>query len=144
MWKQQGSDIFSFQGLTTNKSGERGWTIMSGSWYHLSRRWKESDPALAVFIHRESMIQEKLESTGYSSPTWRVQRALQSIHGAVCVQGESAVTAPPFFKHAGRGETNFWGTVEAGRRDRRFFYGNLSTIKGGSNASKSCRNGQTG
>ena len=82
---------------------------MSGTWNHLSRRWKESDPALADFIHRESMIQEKLESTGYSSPTWRVQRALQSIHGAVCVQGESAVTAPPFFKHAGRGGTNFWG-----------------------------------
>ena len=55
---------------------------MSGAWNHLSRRWKESDPALADFIHRESMIQEKLESTGYSSPTWRVQRALQSIHGA--------------------------------------------------------------
>jgi hypothetical protein len=32
IWKQKGSTILTFQGLTTNKSGGRGWTIMSGTW----------------------------------------------------------------------------------------------------------------
>ena len=137
MWKRRGSTIFTFQGLTSNKSGERGWTITSSTWNHLSRRWKESESALADFIHDESTIQEKLESMGYGSPTWRLLRALQSIHGAVCVHGESAVTAPPFFTHAGRGATNFWGTVEGGRRNRQSFYGKLSTTRGDNNVSKS-------
>ena len=109
MWKQKGSTIFTFRGLTTNKSGGRGWTIMGGTWNYLSRRWRESELALADFIHHESVIQERLESTGYSSQTWRLQRALQNIHGVTCVQGESAVTAPPFFNYAGRGVTDFWG-----------------------------------
>ena len=109
MWKQKGSTIFTFQGLTTNISGGRGGTIMSGTWNRLSRRWRESESALADFIYHESVIQERLESTGYSSATWRLQRALQSIYGATCLQGESAVTAPPFFKHARRGVTDFWG-----------------------------------
>ena len=86
MWKRKGSTIFTFQGLTSSKSGERGCTIMRSTWNHLSRRWKEWESALADFIHYESTIHEKLESTGYSSPTWRLQRALQSIHGAACVQ----------------------------------------------------------
>ena len=54
MWKRKGSTVYTFQGLTSKKSGERGWTIMSGTWNHLSRRWKESESALADFIHHES------------------------------------------------------------------------------------------
>jgi len=121
MWKKRGSTIFTVQGLTSNRSGERGWTITSSAWNHLSRRWTESEPALADFIHDEVTIQEKLESKGYSSPTWRLLRALQSIHGAVCVQGESAVTAPPFFKHAGRGATNFWGDSQGWQKEPTIF-----------------------
>jgi hypothetical protein len=49
--------------------------------------------ALADFIYHESVIQEHLELTGYSSPTWRLQRALQNIYGATCLEGESAITA---------------------------------------------------
>ena len=69
MWKQKGSTILTIQGLTSNKSRGRGWTIMSGTWNHLSRRWRESESALADFIHHDSVIQEQLESTGYSLPT---------------------------------------------------------------------------
>ena len=46
MWKKRGSTIFTVQGLTSNRSGERGWTITSSAWSHLSRRWTESEPAL--------------------------------------------------------------------------------------------------
>ena len=60
MWKRRGSTIVTFQGLTSNKSGERGWTITSSTWSHLSRRWNESELALGDFIHDESTIQEKL------------------------------------------------------------------------------------
>jgi hypothetical protein len=67
MWKQKGCTIFTFQGLTSNKSGGR--VIMSGTWNPLSRRWREMELALAGFIHHESVIQEQLESTRYSSPT---------------------------------------------------------------------------
>jgi hypothetical protein len=54
-------------------------------------------------------LQERLETMGYRSPTWRLLRALQSLLPAVQLQGESAVTAPPFFPSAGRGTTKFWG-----------------------------------
>ena len=47
-------------------------------------------------------MQQKLELSGYSSPAWRLQRALQGIFGATCLQGESAITAPPFFRHRQR------------------------------------------
>ena len=39
-------------------------------------------------------------------------RALQSLLSAVQLQGESAVTAPPFFHNAGRGKTRFWGNEQ--------------------------------
>ncbi len=39
-------------------------------------------------------------------------RALQSLLSAVQLQGESAVTAPPFFHNAGRGTTRFWGNEQ--------------------------------
>jgi hypothetical protein len=38
--------------------------------------------------------------------------ALKSLLSAVQLQGESAVTAPPFFPSTGRGTTRFWGTEQ--------------------------------
>jgi hypothetical protein len=71
------------------------------------RRWRASAP-----IREEVRHQERLEATGYRSPTWKVLRALQSLRLAVQLQGESAVTAPPFFPSAGRGMTRFWGNEQ--------------------------------
>src|SRR6056300_1387261 len=123
MWKQKGSTIFTVQGLTSNRSGERGWTITSSTWNHLSRRWTESEPALADFIHDEVTIQEKLESKGYSSPTWRLLRALQSIHGAVCVQGNQRLQRHLSSSMQEEERRISGGTVEGGRRNRQSFYG---------------------
>ena len=39
-------------------------------------------------------------------------RALQEVYGATRLQGESAVTAPPFFANAGRGKEVFWGSSD--------------------------------
>ena len=55
-----------------------------------------------MFIRAEVELQERLETMGYRSPTWRLLRALQSLHSVVQLQGESAVTAPPFFPSTGR------------------------------------------
>jgi hypothetical protein len=63
---------------------------------------------LKTLIRAEVEQQERLEAMGYRSPTWRLLRALQSLLSAVQLQGESAVTAPPFFPSAGRGTTRFW------------------------------------
>ncbi len=65
-----------------------------------------------MFIRAEVELQERLETMGYRSPTWRLLRALQSLLSAVQLQGESAVTAPPFFPSAGRGTTKFWGKMQ--------------------------------
>ena len=65
-------------------------------------------------------MQEKLEMSGCSSPIWRLQRALQGIFGATYLQGESAITAPPLFSSAGRGEVHFWGNSH--RRPKVFLW----------------------
>ena len=64
------------------------------------------------FIKKEVEYQGKIEAAGYCSPTWRLQRALRDLLNATYLQGESAVTAPPFFDGAGRGVSPFWGTTK--------------------------------
>ena len=117
MWKRKGSTIFIFQGLTSKKIRR---ARLDDYERHVESHITTME-GIGISIHDESTIQEKLEATGYSSPTWRLQRALQSTYGAVCVQGESAVTAPPFFKHAGRGATNFWGDSRGWQREPTIF-----------------------
>jgi len=48
----------------------------------------------------------------YRSPTWAVLRALQQINSATRIEGETAMSAPPFFQSAGRGDLFFWGGKE--------------------------------
>ena len=40
----------------------------------------------------------------HRSPTWAVLRALQQIYSATRIEGEAAMSAPPFFQVAGRGD----------------------------------------
>jgi len=53
-----------------------------------------------------------LEEAGYRSPTWTVLRALQQINCATRIEKEAAMSAPPFFQSAGRGDLLFWGKKE--------------------------------
>jgi hypothetical protein len=113
MWKETAaSKIFTYQGLTTCTEVENGWTVMSSVYNHLRQGKERSTSELSVLIRTEGEQQERLEVRGYRSPTWRLLRALQSLFSAVQLQGESAVTAPPFFLSAGRGTTRFWGTEQ--------------------------------
>jgi hypothetical protein len=82
---------------------------MSSVYNHLRQGKERSTSELRQLIQKEGEQQERLEARGYQSPTWRLLRALQSLLSTVQLQGESAVTAPPFFLSAGRGTTRFWG-----------------------------------
>ena len=114
LWKDSHHEqIFTYQGLTTNMDLDNSWTVMSGIWHHLQAQNKATNTGeLARFLSSEIKYQNSLETQGYRSPTWRLLRALQNVHGATTVQGESAVSAPPFFQTAGRGDAKFWGDVD--------------------------------
>jgi len=106
MWKEtETSKIFTYQELTTCTELDKSWTIMSSIYNHFRQGRDKSTSELKTFIRAEVELQERLETMGYRSPTWRLLRALQSLLSAVQLQGESAVTAPPFFPSAGRGTT---------------------------------------
>jgi hypothetical protein len=81
---------------------------MSSVYSHLRQGGEKNTSELKMLIRAEVEQQERFEAMGYRSPTWLL-RALQSLLSAVQLQGESAVTAPPFFPSAGRGTTRFWG-----------------------------------
>ena len=114
IWKSSSnSQIFTYQGLTTNMDLEHGWTVMSSIWHHLRAHHTTVDEHdFTRFISSEVQHQQRIETEGYRSPSWRMLKALQSINKATTVQGESAVAAPPFFQTAGRGQTKFWGNTE--------------------------------
>jgi hypothetical protein len=108
-WKETAaSKIFTYQGSTTCTEVDKSWTIMSSAYSHLRQGEGKNASELKTLIRAEVEQQERLEAMGYRSPTWRLLRALQSLLSAVHLQGESAVTAPPFFPSAGRGTTRFW------------------------------------
>jgi hypothetical protein len=110
MWREtETAKVFTYQGLTTCTELDKSWTVMSSIYNHLRQGRDKSISELKLFIRAEVELQERLETMGYRSPTWRLLRALQSLLSAVQLQGESAVTAPPFFPSAGRGTTKFWG-----------------------------------
>ena len=93
LWKDSHHEqIFTYQGLTTNMDLDNSWTVMSGIWHHLQAQNKATNAGeLARFLSSEIKYQNSLETQGYRSPTWRLLRALQNVHGATTVQGESAV-----------------------------------------------------
>jgi hypothetical protein len=110
MWRETETvEVFTCQGLTTCTELDKSWTVMSSIYNHLRQGRDKNISELKFFIRAEVELQERLETMGYRSPTWRLLRALQSLLSAVQLQGESAVTAPPFFPSAGRGTTKFWG-----------------------------------
>jgi hypothetical protein len=112
MWKATAaSKIFTYQGLTTCTEVDKSWTIMSSTYNYFWQGRGKNQKDLGTLIRSEVEFQERLEATGYRSP-WRVLRALQSMLSAVQLQGESAVTAAPFFSSAGRGTTRFWGNEQ--------------------------------
>jgi len=63
-------------------------------------------------MRKETERREALEEAGYKSRTWAVLRALPQINSAARIEGEAAMSAPPFFELAGQGVLLFWGGGE--------------------------------
>ena len=106
--------IITTEGLTTCLASGRGWTITSGWWNFLKKQdcWEGHEQALITIIRKETKRTKKLEGAGYRSSTWASLRALQQINSATRIEGEAAMSAPPFFQSAGRGHLLFWGGKE--------------------------------
>ena len=90
----------------------RGWTITSGAWNFLKEKeeWKGCKQELITTIQKETEQMEEKEEPGYKLPTWKILRALQQVNKATRIEGETIMSAPPFFESVGRGELKFWGT----------------------------------
>ena len=103
--------IITTKGLPTCLDPGRWWTIASGGLNFLKKQecWEGHEQALITTIWKETKRTEVLEGAGYRSPTWAVLRALQQINSATGIEGEAAMSAPPFFQSAGRGDLLFWG-----------------------------------
>ena len=74
--------------------------------------WEGHEQALITTIRKETKRTEELEEAEYRSSMWAVLRALLQVNGATRIQGETAMSAPPFFQSAGRGDLLFWGEKE--------------------------------
>ena len=108
----EASKVFTYQGLTTCTDVDTSWTIKSSAYNHVRHKKGVIEQGMKKFIREEVDYQEQLEAAGYRSPTLKVLRALQSLLAAEQLQGESAVTTPPFFPSAGRGTVQFWGEAK--------------------------------
>jgi len=112
VWEEREDErrIITTEGLTTCLDPGRGWTITSGGWNFLKKQecWEGHDTT----IRKKTKRTEDLEEAGYRSPTWAVLQALQQINSATRIEGEAAISAPPFFQSAGRGDLLFWGKKE--------------------------------
>ena len=60
-------------------------------------------------IQEETKRTEEKEEAGYRSPTSSILRVLQKINKTKTLEGETVMSAPPFFQSAGRGYLKFWG-----------------------------------
>ena len=66
---------------------------------------------LIPFLVAEARYQQVTDLASSSfNISWRILEAAQRVFGAGVFRGESAVTAPPFFPTAGRGNLTYWNT----------------------------------
>jgi len=116
VWEERVDErrIITMEGLTTCLDPGRGWTITSGGWNFVKKQecWEGHEQALITTIRKETKRTEELEEAAYRSPTWVVLRALQQINSATRIEAEAAMSAPPFFQSAGRGDLLSWGGEE--------------------------------
>ena len=102
--KTAASKIFTYQGSTTCMEVDKSWTIMSSVYNHLRQGRDKSTSELKTFIRAEVELQERLETMGYRSPTWRLLRVLQSLF--------TQIPLFTFWIHVtARDEDDTWGLV---------------------------------
>ena len=89
--------------------------MASSNWAHLIATSRKTSKEFLKFVESEIEYQDIIEEQGYRSPTGKVLRVLQNIHGAKTLHGESAAAVQPKFQGAQgaqRGGTVLWGKTE--------------------------------
>ena len=107
--------IITTEGLTTCwTQDENKWTITRGGRKFVKKQecWEGHEQAQITTIRKETKRTKELEEAGYRSPMWAVLRALQQINSATRIEGEAAMSVPPYFQSAGQGDLLFWGKKE--------------------------------
>ena len=97
----------NFRNKHVSPAGKIGiWHCVLVLFSHVTKKCTNLD------LSKETKQTEELEEAGYRSLTSAVLWALQQINSATRIEGEAAISAPPFFQSAGRGELLFWGWKE--------------------------------
>jgi len=80
-------------------------------WHLLKHTLDDSGSnALVANIQHELKRQLSLDKhTKHRSYAWKILRAVKEDFQATKYQGDTALTIPPFFKNAGRGNDRIWG-----------------------------------
>ena len=80
----------------------------------LQKQWLDQEQGLITVIQEKTKRTEEKEEAGYRSPMWSILQALQKINEAKRLEGETIMSAPPFFQSAGRGDLKF--SIKNGER----------------------------
>ena len=92
--------IITTKGLTTRIDNH----LRGRNFFKEQECWEGHEQALITTIRKKTKQTEELEEAGYRSQTWALLRALKQINSATRIQGEAAMSAPPFFQSPGRGD----------------------------------------
>jgi hypothetical protein len=95
LWWQQREfpGVWTTEGLSFCMEKGYIWSINSSTWNHLQALWQGTPLEMLRSILRETQHQDRIETGGYLSPTWRILRELKPLNETKVVVGESAVTA---------------------------------------------------
>jgi len=109
----------TFQGVATLITPAAGPFKMEGARWHLltPRQIFSSPEDMKADLYKERLLQEAMdEDLNCRSFSWKVLRQAKLAVGATTYIGETALTAPPFFKNVVRGDLTTWGSKFLGPR----------------------------
>ena len=106
----------TFQGVATLITPTGPFKMEGARWHLLSQVFSSSE-GIKVEIQRERLIQGKMDKDPTCrSFSWKVLRQAKIAIKATTYVGDTALTAPPFFDNAVRGDETLWGTRTRGPR----------------------------
>ena len=85
---------------------------LDGAQWHLLKHTLDDSGSSALGANIQNEVKRQLsldKDTKHSSDAWKIVRTVKEVFQATKYQGEKALTIPPFFKNAGRGNQRIWG-----------------------------------
>jgi len=107
--------IITAEGLSTCLDPGRGWTITSGGWnFHKKARVLGRPRASANYNYSERNKTNRRVGGSWIQITnvGSITSTAAEINSATRMEGEAAMSAPPFFQSVGQGDLLFWGQKE--------------------------------